>query len=96
MLTAQTLRTKAVPFFPFVIIFFTFLQVKMEFFAFIHTPLGHLSKCKNRKIIVVFRVNLCFPMLSFWGFLILLFLIRFFRHFITQISIDYQYIISNQ
>ena len=35
-------------------------------------------------------------MLSFWGFLILLFLICFFRHFVTLISIDYQYITSNQ
>uniref|UniRef100_UPI0040294222 DUF4134 family protein n=1 Tax=Alloprevotella sp. TaxID=1872471 RepID=UPI0040294222 len=33
---------------------------------------------------------------SFWGFLILLFLICFFRHFIIPISIDYQYITSNQ
>lgn len=35
-------------------------------------------------------------MLSFWGFLILLFLICFFRHFIIPISVDYQYITSNQ
>ena len=35
-------------------------------------------------------------MLSFWGFLILLFLICFFRHFIIPISIDYQYITNNQ
>ena len=35
-------------------------------------------------------------MLSFWGFLILLFLICFFRHFTISISIDYQYITSNQ
>ena len=35
-------------------------------------------------------------MLSFWGFLILLFLICFFRHFIIPISIDYQYVTSNQ
>lgn len=35
-------------------------------------------------------------MLSFWGFLILLFLICFFRHFATQIRIDYQYITNNQ
>lgn len=35
-------------------------------------------------------------MLSFWGFLILLFQICFFRHFIIPISIDYQYITSNQ
>ena len=35
-------------------------------------------------------------MLSFWGFLILLFLICFFRHFIIPVSIDYQYITSNQ
>lgn len=35
-------------------------------------------------------------MLSFWGFLILLFLICFFRHFIIPISIDYQHITSNQ
>ena len=43
-----------------------------------------------------FRVNFCFLMLSFWGFLILLFLICFFRHFIIPISIDYQYVTSNQ
>lgn len=35
-------------------------------------------------------------MLSFWGFLILLFLICFFRHFTILISIDYQHITSNQ
>lgn len=35
-------------------------------------------------------------MLSFWGFLILLFLICFFRHFIIPISIYYQHITSNQ
>ena len=51
---------------------------------------------QNRKIIVVFSVNLCFLMLSFWGFLILLFLICFFRHFATLISIYYQYVTSNQ
>ena len=48
------------------------------------------------KISIVFSVNLCFLMLSFWGFLILLFLICFFRHFVTKISVDYQRIISNQ
>ena len=35
-------------------------------------------------------------MLSFWGFLILLFLICFFRHFAILISIDYQYVMCNQ
>lgn len=35
-------------------------------------------------------------MLSFWGFLILLFLICFFRHFVISISVDYQYVTSNQ
>ena len=35
-------------------------------------------------------------MLSFCGFLILLFLICFFRHFIIPISVDYQYVTSNQ
>ena len=35
-------------------------------------------------------------MLSFWGFLILLFPICFFRHFAIPISIDYQHITSNQ
>ena len=35
-------------------------------------------------------------MLSFWGFLILLFLICFFRHFVASFSIDYQYVTSNQ
>ena len=53
-------------------------------------------KCQNRKITIVFRVNFCFLMLSFWGFLILLFLICFFRHFVIPISIDYQYITSSQ
>ena len=48
------------------------------------------------KISVVFSVNLCFLMLSFWGFLILLFLICFFRHFVIPISIDYQHITNNQ
>ena len=35
-------------------------------------------------------------MLSFWGFLILLFLFCFFRHFVISISADYQYVTSNQ
>ena len=35
-------------------------------------------------------------MLSFWDFLILLFLICFFRHFTISISIEYQYVTSNQ
>ena len=35
-------------------------------------------------------------MLSFWGFLILLFLICFFRHFVTSFGIGYQYVTSNQ
>ena len=35
-------------------------------------------------------------MLSFWGLLILLFLICFFRHFATHISIEYQCVTSNQ
>ena len=48
------------------------------------------------KISVVFSVNLCFLMLSFWGFLILLFLICFFRHFATRISVEYQRVTSNQ
>ena len=51
---------------------------------------------QNRKIIVVFCVNFCFLMLSFCGFLILLFLICFFRHFIIPISVDYQYVTINQ
>lgn len=55
-----------------------------------------LKMTKSGKFIIVFSVNLCFLMLSFWGFLILLFLICFFRHFIIPISIDYQYITSNQ
>ena len=56
----------------------------------------YFLKCQNRKITVVFCVNLCFLLLSFWVFLILLFLICFFRHFITPISVDYQYVTSNQ
>ena len=68
-------------------------------------PIGVLSsylllelsyKYQNRKIAVAFHVNLCFLMLSFWGFLILLFLICFFRHFAIPISIDYQYVTNNQ
>lgn len=51
---------------------------------------------QNRKIIVVFCVNFCFLILSFWGFSIMLFLICFFCHFITPIGIDYQYVTSNQ
>ena len=51
---------------------------------------------QNRKIIVVFCVNFCFLMLSFWGLLILLFLICFFRHFVILISVDYQRITTNQ
>ena len=35
-------------------------------------------------------------MLSFWGFLILLFLICFFRYFTILISVDYQRVMSNQ
>ena len=35
-------------------------------------------------------------MLSFWGFLILLFLICFFRHFAILISVDYQHVMGNQ
>lgn len=42
------------------------------------------------------RVNFCFLILSFWGFLILLFLICSFHHFAIPISIDYQYITNNQ
>ena len=51
---------------------------------------------QNRKNFVVFHVNFCFPILSFWGFSIMLFLICFFRHFIIPISVDYQYVTSNQ
>lgn len=57
---------------------------------------GVLLKRQNRKITVVFCVNLCFLTLSFWGFLILLFLICFFRHFVISISADYQCVTSNQ
>ena len=51
---------------------------------------------QNRKNFVVFHVNFCFPILSFWGFSIMLFLICFFRHFIIPISVDYQYVTNNQ
>ena len=51
---------------------------------------------QNRKNFVVFHVNFCFPILSFWGFSIMLFLICFFRNFIAPISIDYQYVMNNQ
>ena len=55
-----------------------------------------IYECQNRKNSVVFHVNFCFPILSFGGFLILLFLICFFRHFVIPISVDYQYVTSNQ
>ena len=48
------------------------------------------------KITVVFRVNFCFLILSFWSFLILLFLICFFRYFAFLIGADYQCITNNQ
>lgn len=51
---------------------------------------------QNRKNFVVFHVNFCFLILSFWGFSIMLFLICFFCHFITPIGVDYQYVTSNQ
>lgn len=51
---------------------------------------------QNRKIAVVFSVNLCFLMRSFCGFSIMLFLICFFCHFIAPIGVDYQYVTSNQ
>ena len=50
----------------------------------------------KRKIAIHFCVNFCFPILSFWGFSIMLFLICFFRNFIAPISIDYQYVMNNQ
>ena len=53
-------------------------------------------KWQNRKIIVVFRVNFCFLILSFWGLLIYLFLICFFRLLIILNNADYQWIIINQ
>ena len=66
-------------------------------YAFINIcSICHVLKISNRKFIIVFSVNLCFLILSFWNFLILLFLICFFRHFTIPISIDYQYISSNQ
>ena len=49
-------------------------------------------KCQNRKFIIVFSVNLCFLMLSFWGFLKFLFPVCFFWLFSLSGSIDYQYI----
>lgn len=51
---------------------------------------------QNRKIIVVFCVNFCFLMLSFWGFFILLFPFCFFLHFAYTIYIEYQHITNNQ
>lgn len=41
---------------------------------------------ENQKITFVFHVNFCFLTLSFWGFLILLFLICFFRYFVFFIT----------
>lgn len=55
-----------------------------------------IYKYQNRKIIVVFCVNFCFLMLSFWGFLILLFPFCFFLHFAYTIYIEYQHITNNQ
>ena len=63
---------------------------------YIHTSWDCTLKRKIRKNSFVFRVNFCFLILSFWSFLILLFLICFFRYFAIQISIDYQHITSNQ
>ena len=51
---------------------------------------------QNRKISIVFRVNLCFLMLSFWCFLILLFLICFFYLRYVYNNVDYQRITTNQ
>ena len=51
---------------------------------------------QNRKNSVVFHVDFCFLILSFWGFSIMLFLICFFCHFITPIGVDYQCVTSNQ
>ena len=50
----------------------------------------------NRKISVHFRVNLCLPMLSFWGLLKFLFLVCSFCAFLNEIGIDYQSLASNQ
>ena len=50
----------------------------------------------EKEFIVVFCVIFCFLLLPFWGFLILLLPICFFRHFVTPISVDYQYITSGQ
>ena len=52
----------------------------------------------NTKIgkIQLFSMLIFFLILSFWGFSIMLFLICFFRHFITPIGVDYQYVTSNQ
>ena len=76
----------------------------MELFELLQTQRDDINiisltctiKRQNRKIAVVFSVNFCFLMLSFWGFFILLFLICFFRHFATQISAEYQRVTSNQ
>ena len=85
------------------LIFFIFTRENSMFSVECHIYLNtfislifSFSKCQNRKITIVFSVNLCFLMLSFWVFLILLFLICFFCHFVASISIDYQYITSNQ
>ena len=83
--------------------FFIFTRENSIFFVECHIYLNtfislilSFSKCQNRKITFLFSVNLCFLMLSFWGLLILLFLICFFRHFATHISIEYQCVTSNQ
>ena len=51
------------------------------------------SKClRDMQIIEYFAILF----LSFWGFLILLFLICFFRHFTFLIGVDYQHVTGNQ
>ena len=51
------------------------------------------SKClRDMQIVEYFAILF----LSFWGFLILLFLICFFRHFTFLIGVDYQHVTGNQ
>ena len=54
---------------------FYFLCLISYLLEYVYFFILSFFKCQNREFIVVFSVNLCFLMLSFWGFLFLLFLI---------------------
>ena len=48
------------------------------------------TKCNNRKISDVIRVNFCYLLFAIWGFRSFLFLFCFFCEFLQKICIDYQ------